>query len=126
MGFTRIPLDLPHAGKVSFRIALQLEERVDWLSPDAKALRDGLRELQELLHPIHEQGENPPGPEALRVRDEAARLGRAVTTEIVRLELGADRLGQCVRNLFECLELGQEGADLGLQAGEDPRSLQRP
>ena len=38
----------------------------------------------------------------------------------------SDRLGQLVRNYFECLELGAEGAEISLRAGEDPRSLQRP
>ncbi len=37
-----------------------------------------------------------------------------------------DRLGQTVRNLFECLERGAEGAALSLRAGEDPRSPLRP
>jgi hypothetical protein len=40
--------------------------------------------------------------------------------------LGHDRLGQCVRNFFECLELGREGAAISLRAGENPRSMQRP
>jgi hypothetical protein len=33
-----------------------------------------------------------------------------------------DRLGQLVRNLFECLGLPEEGAALALQCGEDPGS----
>ena len=27
---------------------------------------------------------------------------------------------------FECLELGEEGAEISLRAGEDPNSIQRP
>ena len=46
--------------------------------------------------------------------------------EIERHALGEDRLGECIRNLFECLELGAEGAVLSLRAGENPDSLQRP
>ena len=46
--------------------------------------------------------------------------------EIERLKLGSDRLGQHVRNLFECLELGEEGAQISLRAGENPNSVQRP
>jgi hypothetical protein len=45
---------------------------------------------------------------------------------IEALGVGEDRLGQNVRNLFECLGLGQEGAEISLRAGEDPRSLMRP
>jgi hypothetical protein len=37
-----------------------------------------------------------------------------------------DRLGQAVRNLFECLELGEEGAEISLRAGENPDSALRP
>ncbi|MFZ5495316.1 MAG: hypothetical protein ACOZE5_08265 [Verrucomicrobiota bacterium] len=40
--------------------------------------------------------------------------------------LGHDRLGQGVRNYFECLELGREGAAIPLRAGKDPESMQRP
>ena len=46
--------------------------------------------------------------------------------EIEKAGAGADRLGQQVRNLFECLELGEEGAAISLRAGENPRSLLRP
>jgi len=37
-----------------------------------------------------------------------------------------DRLGQSVRNLFECLGLAEEGAELSLRCGERPDSLLRP
>jgi hypothetical protein len=40
--------------------------------------------------------------------------------------LQSDRLGQWVRNLFECLEKAEEGLEISLRAGEDPNSLQRP
>jgi hypothetical protein len=62
----------------------------------------------------------------LALRDEAAQLGRRLVECIEADEVGSDRVGQCVRNLFECLALGQEGAALSLRAGEDPNSLQRP
>ena len=68
-----------------------------------------------------------PLPELLwPVRDQAAVLGRKLVDQIEREKAGHDRLGQCVRNLFECLELGQEGAVISLRAGEDPKSFQRP
>ena len=53
-------------------------------------------------------------------------LGRLLVDHIERDQLGHDRLGQGIRNLFECLELGREGAVISLRAGEDPRSFQRP
>jgi hypothetical protein len=79
-----------------------------------------------LLDPCLELDENPPGPLAAEIRDRAAALGRRLVDQVEGGGLGHDRLGQCVRNLFECLELGREGADISLRAGENPRSLQRP
>ena len=79
------------------------------------------------MAPFGEQEDNPPPIVAKRIREEAARLGRQLVDEIEALPgAGHDRLGQSVRNLFECLELGREGSSLGLRAGENPRSLQRP
>ena len=46
--------------------------------------------------------------------------------DIEKNKLGGDRLGQAVRNLFECLALGEEGAAISLRAGENPRSTLRP
>lgn len=61
-----------------------------------------------------------------QARDRAAERGRKLAEGIASAGLGRDRLGQCIRNLFECLELGEEGARLGLLAGENPDSMQRP
>ncbi|MDB6128511.1 MAG: hypothetical protein JWM35_2407 [Verrucomicrobia bacterium] len=82
--------------------------------------------LVAVLQPYSESDENPRPDLAARVRDQAATLGRQLVAQIERDKLGHDRLGQCVRNLFECLELGREGAEISLRAGEDPRSFQRP
>ena len=82
--------------------------------------------LDALLAPYVDHDDNPPAPIAARVRNEAASLGRKLVDEIERAKAGHDRLGQCVRNLFECLELGREGAAISLRAGEDPKSFQRP
>jgi hypothetical protein len=83
-------------------------------------------ELVKLLDPWLDLDENPPGAEAEKIREEAATLGRKLVYQIESGRFGHDRLGQCVRNLYECLELGREGADISLRAGENPRSLQRP
>lgn len=120
-----VPLDLPHAGTVAARIRRLLvppqgplsdEDLVVWLLDD----------LVQLLTPPRVMGENP-GPElAEEMRQEAARLGRALVTHVEVRSLGSDRLGQCVRNLFECLAMAEEGAVLSLRAGERPDSPQRP
>jgi hypothetical protein len=82
--------------------------------------------LVALLTPFFELGENPPRPAASQARDQAAALGRTLVDQIEEGRLGHDRLGQNIRNLFECLELGREGASISLRAGEDPKSFQRP
>ena len=40
-------------------------------------------------------------------------------------QLPCDKLGQCVRNLFECLGLPNEGRRVSLVCGENPDSLMR-
>ena len=43
----------------------------------------------------------------------------------VRQRARGDRLGQCVRNLFECLGLPNEGRRVSLACGENPDSIMR-
>lgn len=120
----QIPLDLPHAGTVAGRIVRLLGQLGD--DPQINDVEDKAEEIVRILWPYSASGVEPPREEALRVRDEAAAHARRLVDEIERMRLGSDRLGQCVRNLFECLELGEEGATISLRAGEDPNSLQRP
>ena len=122
----RVPLNLPHAGTVAARIQYLLGRRLAAADPACRRLLDTTRELVELLEPYRAAAENPARPEAERVADLAAALGRELVDEIERQRLGEDRLGQCVRNLFELLELGEEGAVVSLRSGENPNSLQRP
>jgi len=120
--YFRIPLNLPHAGTIAYRMEYHLRDA----SPD-EALLGPVRKLIELLDPYRRAGENPSDvEETRRLVEEAARLGRAVVDAVERLKAGSDRLGQAVRNLFECLELGQEGAQISLRAGENPDSALRP
>ena len=121
MPYFRIPLNLPHAGTIALRIESNLRPALD----DHPTLVTA-RKLVVLLLPYREAGENPPADEAARVVGEAAEMGRAIVDAIERHGAGHDRLGQAVRNLFECLELGQEGAVISLRAGENPNSALRP
>jgi len=120
-----VALNLPHAGRIARRIVRLLPATG---SPGASELaaRRLTVELVELLDPSLDLDENPPGEAGARLRDQAAALGRRLVDQIERGGFGHDRLGQCVRNLFECLELGREGAEISLRAGESPGSLQRP
>lgn len=117
----RIPLNLPHAGTLATRILYHLTPKTS--DPDALGIAE---QIASLLAPYRQSGENPPEAEALRIREEAAALGRSLVEAIERLRVGHDRLGQVIRNLFECLELGEEGATLSLRAGENPNSVLRP
>jgi hypothetical protein len=113
-----LPLNLEHAETVAGRIKFHLARTGD------EAVSDLAVDVWEALamRPMHD----PPRDEALRLRDAVAAMARRLVEEIARAGLGSDRLGQSVRNLFECLELGQEGATLGLRAGENRNSMQRP
>ncbi len=124
--FFEVALNLPHAGRIARRIVLLMPDTGMTGGADAAAARKSASELLELLDPCLEQDENPPGALGGQVRERAAALGRTLVDQIEAGGFGHDRLGQCVRNLFECLEMGREGADISLRAGENPRSLQRP
>jgi hypothetical protein len=124
--YFRVALNLPHAGRVARRIVKLLQAAGPAAGADAAEARRAASELLLLLDPCPELDENPPGDLAEKVRDRAAALGRRIVDCVERGGIGHDRLGQCVRNLFECLELGREGAGISLRAGEDPRSIQRP
>jgi hypothetical protein len=124
--YFKVALNLPHAGRVARRIVKLLQASGAAAGADAADARRSASALLLLLDPCTELDENPPGDLAAQVRDRAAALGRRIVDSIERGGIGHDRLGQCVRNLFECLELGREGAEISLRAGEDPRSIQRP
>ncbi len=114
--FFRLPLNLPHAATVAARIRYHRQGAAD----------EATRLLVLLLDPYREQEDNPAPDEAKRIADEAAVLGRRIVDELEAAKVGHDRLGQAVRNLFECLALGEEGAAISLRAGENPKSSLRP
>lgn len=124
--YCEIPLNLPHAGRVAYRIARLLYTRYDEDNAEMDQAMRATLALVELLDPWLELDENPPGSIGLQIRDKAAGLARRLVDHIERGGLGGDRLGECIRNLFECFELGREGAAISLRAGENPASLQRP
>ena len=119
-----IPMDLPHAGRIADRIATLVERHADELGIDAPEALDRSERLASFLFRNAGGDDNP--PDADTVRDEAAGIARELVDALESSRLTSDRLGQLIRNLFECLELGKEGAEISLRAGENPNSIQRP
>lgn len=124
--FFNIHLDLPHAFTIASRISRHLSLRGPDVPPESAILRQAVEDRIAILLPYRLSGENPPGAAGERVVQEGLRLGRLIVDEIERLHWGEDRLGQCIRNLFECLEHGEEGARISLPAGENSDGLRRP
>jgi len=116
-----IPLDLSHAGTVAIRIYRHIARHAE-----AGLALERARELCELLEPFRGSGENPAPDEAEAIVAAGAQLARELVDHVEAHSLRDDRLGQLVRNIFECLELGAEGASISLRAGEDPASPMRP
>jgi phosphoribosylaminoimidazole-succinocarboxamide synthase len=121
-----IPLDIPHAGRLADRILNLLEKHTQELAVDAPEVLETAEEMSNLLFRYSANDENPIGAQAEAVRQQAADLGRQLVDQLEAARIAGDRLGQFIRNYFECLELGEEGARVSLRAGENPKSLQRP
>ncbi len=121
--FFNVPLNLPHAATIAARIVQRIDQRTG--KSDASQALEVAVEIAELLAPYRLSGDPDPA-ESMVVKADALDRARVLVAIIQRERIGGDRLGQAVRNLFECLGAGEEGSDRGLEAGEDPNSLQRP
>ena len=120
-----VRINLPHARTILSRIGRTLEA----LGAFGDAASEGDLVLHEafdaLEHELRPFDEDPAAVEALASADRAAALGRTLVDTILETPAHSDRLGQHVRNLFECLGLAEEGATLSLQCGERPDSPMR-
>jgi len=117
-----VRLNLPHARTITQRIGRSLEALGAFGevgNGHAAPLADAYDRLEQQLRGFDE---DPPAAEALRAADEAAALGRALVEAVLATPARGDRLGQHVRNVFECLGLPEEGAELALLCGERPDS----
>jgi hypothetical protein len=127
--FFRVDLNIPHAARVVQRILHHLERLYEEraVAADRRELLElKAQHLDSLMAPYLFDPVDASPEIARELVEKAAGLARDIVDEVERLDLGDDRLGQAVRNFFECLELGQEGARLSLRAGENPNSLLRP
>ncbi len=116
-------INLPHAHTVVGRLVRWFENMVEPAALEATQIPELLAELDRCLRPFPE---DPPQAQALAAAMEAAGVARRLVDEIEHTGYQGDRLGQCVRNLFECLGLAEEGAELSLRCGERPNSPLRP
>ena len=113
-----VGINLPHARTIVQRIARTLDALGGFgheSNGQAQALSGALADLDGTLRPFDT---DPPADEALRAADAAADKGRFLVAVILASACRSDRLGQHVRNFFECLGLNEEGADLALKCGE--------
>jgi hypothetical protein len=117
-----VSINLPHARTVAARIGRNL----DALGAFGEETNGGafalVRAHEELEAALREFDEDPPFEAALAAADAVAERSRALVAAILATPVRGDRLGQCVRNLFECLGLAAEGQRLSLQCGERPDS----
>jgi len=115
-------LNLPHARTILQRIGRSLEALGAFGEAGnghAAPLTSAFDDVEQRLRGFDE---DPPAEEALRAADEAAVLARVLVEAILATPFRGDRLGQHVRNLFECLGLAEEGAAQSLLCGERPDS----
>ncbi len=117
-----VRVNLPHSRTIIQRIARSLEvlgafgEEGDG---GAIALHVACEALKEEAEPFEE---DPRFEDALRAADSVAEKARGLVAAILGTSVRGDRLGQLVRNLFECLGLPEEGATLSIECGERPDS----
>ena len=118
-----VRINLPHARTIVQRIGRTLVALGAFPEEGTGGeLHEALLSLEEKLR---EWDEDPPAGVALSAADAAAAAGRRLVDAILETPWRSDRLGQHVRNLFECLGAHDEGATLSLRCGERPDSPMR-
>lgn len=117
-----VRLNLPHARTIAQRIARSLEALGAFGEAGDGHAAPLATAFDALEHRLRGFEEDPPADEALEAADEAAALARILVEAILASPARGDRLGQHVRNLFECFGLPDEGAELSLLCGERPDS----
>ena len=116
-------INLPHARTIAERIERQLEILRVLDGEGSKTLNALVIALRHRLEPWVEDADPQT---AAASADPIVELARELVKAIGDDERArSDRLGQCVRNLFECLGLPNEGRRVSLACGESPDSLMR-
>jgi hypothetical protein len=117
-----VQINLPHARTIAQRVGRTLEV----LGGFGEAGNGGALALhaafEALEGSLREFDEDPRAEEAIVAADAVAAKARTLVEAILATSCRSDRLGQHVRNLFECLGLAEEGAEASLKCGERPNS----
>src|SRR5258708_4897996 len=119
-----VHINLPHSRTALSRIRRMLEF-LHALAEDAAggpALHATFQALEREAEPYDE---DPALAAAIAAADALAERARTLVEALLQTPMRSDRLGQHVRNLFECLGLPEEGALLPLQCCERADSLVR-
>ncbi len=116
-------INLPHARTVAERVDRQLEMLRVLDGEGSKRLNAAILGVRNRLEPWSEDAD----PEvAATAADPIVDVSRELVRAILDDERArSDRLGQCIRNLFECLGLPNEGRQVSLACGENPDSFMR-
>ena len=117
-----VHVNLPHARTIVSRLGRTLEALGAFGETGNGGALALLATYDALETAVRDFDEDPPIDDALRAADDVAALGSALVEAILATSCRGDRLGQSVRNLFECLGLPEEGAELALRCGERPDS----
>lgn len=116
-------INLPHARTIAERIERQLEILRVLDGEGSRTLNAAVIAVRNRLEPWVEDADPLTAAESA---DPIVELARQLVKAIVDDDRArSDRLGQCVRNLFECLGLPNEGRRVSLVCGESPDSLMR-
>lgn len=116
-------INLPHARTVAERLERQMEVLRVLEGEQGRPLHLAVVALRRSLEPW---ADDPNPEEAVTAADPIVECARGLVRAILDDERArSDRLGQCVRNLFECLGLPNEGRRVSLECGENPDSLMR-
>jgi hypothetical protein len=113
-----VQINLPHARTIVQRVGRTLEVLGGFGEAGnggAVALHAAFEGLEGALR---EFDDDPRAEEAIAAADAVADRARALVEAVLATSCRSDRLGQHVRNLFECLGLAEEGAQLSLKCGE--------
>jgi hypothetical protein len=113
-----VNINLPHSRAVISRIGRTLEFLGAFKSPSG-ALHSAFDALERAAAPYDD---DPAQEAALAAADALAGRARDLVAALLETPVRSDRLGQHVRNLFECLGLPAEGAERSLACGERPDS----